>query len=141
MNLRRALDQGHLGAKRSQQEGVAAEPGGGVDDGRGDAAGEARRARQILAASAAKAEAMADRAADEVDGEVLRKLIRRWGRGGGQGGGSGEAVAPISPMGRRAASAQPVRDSTQRATDIQAGVALSGTMRICWASNSGAPIR
>jgi len=77
MDLGRALNQGHLGAQRGEQEGVTTEAGGGVDDGGGDAAGEARRARQILAAPAAEAKAVTDRAADEVDGEVLRKLVRR----------------------------------------------------------------
>ncbi len=71
MDLGRALDQGHLSAQRGQQESVAAEARGGVDDGRGSPAGEARSAGQVLAAPAAKAKAVADRAADEVDGQVL----------------------------------------------------------------------
>lgn len=141
VDLGRTLDERHLRAKRGEQEGVAAEACGRIDNGWGDAAREARGAGQILAASAPEAKAMADRAADEVDGQVLRQLVRRLGCGGRQGGGPSEGEPPISPMGERAASAQPVRDSTPRAIDIQAGVALSGTIRICWASSSGAPIR
>lgn len=71
MNLGRAFYECHLGAQRGQQKGVAAEAGGGVDDAGRDPSGEARGARQVLAAPAAKAKAMADRAADEIDGQVL----------------------------------------------------------------------